>query len=283
MTQVRAALVRALERVVGRRRLVRASRLVLNHARRDGPNKIAQNGELLVQRAALDAASVTTIVFDVGANVGQWSSHLITQSQGRRLDLHVFEPSSACIDRLKDTLCETDRLTVTLNHVAASSTNGAATLYKPHELAGSSSLHPTPASADNGEEVPTRTLESYCKERGIGHIDLLKIDAEGHDHHVLLGAAELLQHGTVDLVQFEYNHRWIGARHYLKDVFELVTPLGYRVGKVTPEGVEWYPRWVPQLETLIEANYVAARPHAATGLRSVRWWAEQDVVEEHSS
>lgn len=276
MIQGQTTLVQALERVVGRRRLVRVSRFVLNHARRDGPNDIDRNGELLVQRHALEVGGDSALVIDVGANVGQWSGHLVDQCSAS-LDLHVFEPSAGCIDRLRGTLRSTDRIHVTLNQAAASCEEGEATLFKPHEMAGSSSLHGTGVADALHETVRTLTLDRYCAEHNIEHIHLLKIDAEGHDHHVLLGAGHLLVRGAIDLVQFEYNHRWIEARHYLKDVFDLVVPCGYDVGKVTPQGIEWYPEWSPQLETLIEANYVAALPCARARLPHVRWWAERAV------
>ncbi len=70
---------------------------------------------------------------------------------------------------------------------------------------------------------------------------------------------------------------------WVKDVFDLVTPYGYRVGKVTPEGIEWYAEWVPQLETLIEANYLAARATIAESLPSLRWWAETDETRRTST
>lgn len=278
MTTPRTVLVSGLERLVGRRQLVRTSRFVLNHARRDGPNDITLNGELHVQRTAMAIAGDHAVVFDVGANVGQWSSHLVDQ-RTVDLDLHVFEPSTACVDHLHRSLVPAPGLDVIVNQLAASSEDGQGMLFKPHELAGSSSLHePT-----GGPKVPLTEpirrmrLDTYCVEHNIEHIHLLKIDAEGHDHHVLLGAGHLLVRGAIDLVQFEYNHRWIGARHYLKDVFDLVVPCGYDVGKVTPQGIEWYPEWSPQLETLIEANYVAALPCARARLPHVRWWAERAV------
>lgn len=272
MIRPKTALVQALERVVGRRCLVRVSRFVLNHARRDGPNGIDRNGELLVQRHALEVGGDPALVIDVGANVGQWSGHLVDQCS-TSLDLHVFEPSAGCIDRLRETLRSTDRIHVTLNQAAASSEEGEATLFKPHEMAGSSSLHDTVAADALHETVRTLTLDRYCAESDITHVDLLKVDAEGHDYHVLVGARSLLEKGAIDVLQFEYNHRWIGARRYLKDVFDLVVPLGYHVGKVTPEGIEWYPKWEPQLETLIEANYVAARQGPWQLMPAVAWWA----------
>lgn len=274
--QPRDLLVRITERLIGRRQMIRISRFVLNHARRDGPNQIERNGELIVQREALAAAGDRAVVFDVGANVGQWSTHLLQQNTAG-LNLHVFEPAARCVERLRQRLPVRPAVTITINQHAISSKDGEATLFKPHELAGSSSLHQG-SLTDGGdvlrESVRIGTLDTYASERGIAHIDLLKIDTEGHDYLVLLGAIGLLQRGEIGMVQFEYNHRWIAPRHFLKDVFDLVTPIGYQVGKVTPHGIEWYPAWTPQLETFIEGNYVAARPTVAKRLPAVRWWAE---------
>ena len=43
-------------------------------------------------------------------------------------------------------------------------------------------------------------------------------------------------------------------------MFELVQPIGYKLGKVTPKGIEFYEAWDPELETYREGNYVACRP-----------------------
>ena len=83
---------------------------------------------------------------------------------------------------------------------------------------------------------------------------------------VLEGAKGLLERGAIDFLQFEYNHRWILFRNYLKDVFDLVEPLGYRVAKVTPHGLEVYPKWHFELEVFWEGNYLIAKDFAALGL-----------------
>lgn len=266
------------ERIFGRRQVVRLSRFVLNQARRDGRNDIDLNGELLVQAVVLGKAGRPATIFDVGANLGQWSTHILRASH-TATNLHVFEPSSACVARLRDTLRSTADVTVMINQMAASSTEGSAVLFQPHEFAGSSSLH---ASSVESTEMPleemvaTVTLDRYCRENDVEQIDLLKIDAEGHDFHVLLGAKELFERQLIQVAQFEYNHRWVGSRRYLKDVFDLAAPLDYAVGKVTSAGIEWYERWVPDLETLVEANYLMARRDAVGRFPAVRWWGAPD-------
>ena len=75
-------------------------------------------------------------------------------------------------------------------------------------------------------------------------------------------------------MQFEYNFRWIGARRYLKDAFDLLSPHGYVIGKVTPGAIEWYRDWSPELETFREANFVAVHGDVRGWFPSMAWWNE---------
>ena len=116
------------------------------------------------------------------------------------------------------------------------------------------------------------TLTNYANNAGLAHISLVKIDAEGHDLAVLRGARSLFVEQRISVAQFEYNHRWIYSRFFLRDAFELLGPLGYRIGKLTPLGVEFYTGWDHDLETFVEGNYVACLPSIARQLPSVAWW-----------
>jgi len=99
------------------------------------------------------------------------------------------------------------------------------------------------------------------------------VDAEGHDREVLEGGRRLFADGRVDLAQFEYNARWVDARHYLRDAFEFAEALDYRIGKVTPRGVEFYGTWHPELESFKEGNYVLIRRTLDDhDIEAVTWW-----------
>src|SRR5437870_3558252 len=56
------------------------------------------NGELTLLRGALGSQETLT-VFDVGANIGEWSRLALTVNAN--IDLHCFEPSRATFDRLQ--------------------------------------------------------------------------------------------------------------------------------------------------------------------------------------
>lgn len=265
-------------RILGRRQVVRISRFALNRARLDVQNTIQSNGESQLQldvlQGVLSGKQIT--IFDVGANVGQWSQQLVASADSlgvtKRMQVHAFEPSTFSSDRLRKAL---EGKPVLINKMALSDTPGEAKLHIIHEGAGSNSLHKSShlVPSEIEESVLISTLDEYCKAMGIESIDLLKIDTEGHDHLVMKGATALLGQRKIAAVQFEYNHRWIAARHYLRDAFDLLSPLGYQLGKITPVGIEAYPDgWDPDLETFVEGNYLAWDPAQLVGIKIVPWW-----------
>jgi FkbM family methyltransferase len=264
-------------RVLGRRNVVRAARFVLRRARLDVPNDLSSNGESSLQRWVLQFCEENRSinVLDVGANVGRWSIAMLTAARraGRLSDiqLHAFEPASHTFALLSKAL---DEYPVTLHHGALCERSGSADLHVIAPGAGTNSLHAPPGSRIGGsiEKVNITTLDSYADQAGIDRIALVKIDTEGHDLAVLRGAQALFSKQRIWVSQFEYNHRWVYAHAFLRDAFELLQPMGYHLGKLTPKGVEFYPGWDAELETFVEGNYIACAPQVVDRLPSVAWW-----------
>ena len=100
--------------LIGRRAAYRIGRALYQIARGDGPNDMVLNGEMLVQKCVVDAwkrndlSRQRLVVFDVGANVGDWSSALLgllTDATMREaVDLYVFEPVPSTLEFLKNRL-----------------------------------------------------------------------------------------------------------------------------------------------------------------------------------
>jgi len=239
----------------------------------DISNSMATNGEFGLQQAVLRETTAPHTVLDVGGHLGEWSRSLLRAADGRPIDLHIFEPASFTFAELR--LQMEHLANVSLNNLAVSDAAGTGALSLVHEGAGTNSLVPFSSRGEapefETEAVEVTTVDDYCLDRGIARVTLLKTDAEGNDLRIVRGAARLLSEEAIDCVQFEYNHRWIDARSYLADAFDLLEPYNYVLGKVTPRGVEFYPRWVPDLETFIEGNYVACRPELASRLPTLPW------------
>jgi FkbM family methyltransferase len=263
-------------RVAGRRFVVRAARFVLNRARLDTPNAIESNGELMLQRHVVSTAQrgAPIRVFDVGANRGEWSlSMLRCADDGGRaadLELHAFEASAFTSEQLRAAVG--DRV-ARVNHLGLSDHVGSGRLVVVSPGGGTNSLAESPDPGAATEIVDLTTVDDYCAQHAVTALDLLKIDTEGHDLLVMLGARAMLARRAISFVQFEYNHRWIGQRRFLRDAFDLLEPLGYTVGKLTPKGVEAYPGgWDWELESFVEGNYVAWPGALDPGLARIEWW-----------
>jgi FkbM family methyltransferase len=67
--------------------------------------------------------------------------------------------------------------------------------------------HIVPADACRASDsirVPCTTLDAYSAANGIERVSLLKIDTEGYEHAVLVGAHRLLASRAIDMVYFEF-------------------------------------------------------------------------------
>ncbi len=257
--------IRLIRNVVGQKQFYRAARLLMYEAQFDVLNDPADNGEAYLQRVVLACVS-NPIVFDVGANIGDWSAMLLANQKPTKL--YAFEPCPGTFEILKRR-----GLASTLVPAACSDRSGKAFMSVTAVGAGTNSL----TDSKTGAEVPVVALDDYCREHHIPHIDLLKIDAEGYDFNVLSGAQSLLASHAVEVLQFEYNHRWIGNRKLLKDAFDLLIPLGYQLGKLSGDSVQLYPAWHWEMETYREANFIAWLPVWQARLRTVpaRWLAAE--------
>lgn len=260
----------AITHMLGRRAACRIGRSLYMYARADYPNIMAINGEQLMQRQLLGACAngrIKPVIFDVGANVGEWTSSLLQIYKDLRMDsgidVHCFEPVPATFDALKRRMGSSPHgVSVRVISQALSQQPGTTEMYIVGEQAGTNSLHRDGTPDVHGISIQMTTADDYCMENTIPLIHYLKCDTEGHDVEVLSGAMRLLIEERIMTFQFEYNHRWVYSRHYLRDVFERIRNLPYQVGKLTPIGVEMYDEWHPELERFFEGNYALIHKRA---------------------
>jgi hypothetical protein len=95
---------------------------------------------------------------------------------------------------------------------------------------------------------------------------MIKIDAEGFDYQILKGAMKTLGMGKIDIIQFEYNWRWIQANRSLWSVFELIQNTNYTLAKLTPNAVIEFQDWHFELDRYIEGNYILIKKGVTVGI-----------------
>jgi FkbM family methyltransferase len=214
------------------------------------------NGErwLLKQLAAFRPA----VVFDVGANVGDWLS--AASQELPTATFHAFEIIESTFAQLSKRLAEQPR--VVLNACGLSNQTGTLTM---RAFAASSTLATyTPYPHGEYEAIvrPVRRGDEYLAEHGITHIDLLKLDVEGAEHLVLQGFDSALAAGQIDVIQFEYGRVSILTHFLLKDFHDLLESRGYVVVKLFPEHFDFRPYRLED-EDFLGPNYVAVRSERA--------------------
>ena len=237
------------------------------HARGDISNDMTKNGEMLIQSGVLAACQkdldkdTRFVVFDVGANIGEWSAAMLGQLKGlaieERVSLFAFEPVPATAATLRRNLSP-DQPGLHIEEVAFSSASGTAVIYVAgsEANAGTNSLYDDPSSGQKKAlTIKLTCVSEFCEARGIRHIHLLKCDTEGHDMEVIRGALRLLQEGRISVLQFEYNHRWAFSRNFLRDVFVAIEHLPYKVAKLQSDHVLVFEKWHPELDRFFEGNY----------------------------
>lgn len=257
-----------------RRLIWRIGRKLYCRARNEvAANNIAINGESYVQACVLKWVKTSTkrplTVIDVGANLGEWTRQLLEQLPEEYVNessIFLFEPVASTKEKLARNLEGMANSHIAkVFPLAMSDEIGEAEMVVLSEAGGTNTLEfdaRMAADAIDRTSINKTTLDRFCIAENIEHIHLLKSDAEGHDAYALSGARELLQSGRIDVAQFEYNHRWIYARSYLKDVFDLIDGLPYRLGRVCPSHIEMYESWHFELERFFEGNYVIIHKNA---------------------
>jgi FkbM family methyltransferase len=225
---------------------------------------IETSGEVAFLRrlAALWSDRNAVVIVDVGAHHGEYTGAALAAFEGRaRID--CFEPDPANYETLAERLGPRARC----HRLALSDRPGDGRLFTHPEGSWVASLHPEALTyagipATYSTEVEVDTLDRVAKRLGIDHIDLLKVDVEGHELAVLRGAARLLGEGTVEVIQFEFGEHNIASRTYLRDFRDLLPE--HRLFRLSPSGLTPV-QYRPSSEVfLMDTNYVAA--HRATSL-----------------
>jgi len=163
---------------------------------------------LLGQRNQLLRTAGINLVFDVGANIGQFGCEL--RQYGYQGEILSFEPQKEAYQRLSATAAPDPHWQA--HHYAFGEVPGRTSMNLSQNSHSSSllqmmnsHLESAPESAYIGqEEIEVRTLNDYWREHGSTYQNrkiMLKIDVQGFEKFVLAGANIFLP--QVSLVQLE--------------------------------------------------------------------------------
>lgn len=116
--------------------------------------------------------------------------------------IQIFEPVEENIHTIKKNLeSNSIKSKVLLNTIVLSNKAGFGHMQKDRTLF-LSQLSKVSADYDMNS-VKVTTLDLFCSQQNIDHIDVLKVDVEGHEPEVLEGAKELLNKRRINIIILE--------------------------------------------------------------------------------
>jgi FkbM family methyltransferase len=174
-----------------------------------------------------------TVAVDIGANRGVYT-FMLSSRVGPFGRVHSVEPYQGNAARLQ-TLAKR-RGNVTFYPVAVSDQTGEAMLrvplYRGRRIDALATLGSVLGTGYDQFRVPVRTLDDLLRKEK-GRITFLKCDVEGHEDHVLRGAAGTLrEHMPAIVIEIEQRHR----REPIEETFSYLLGLGYVGYFLTPPG-----------------------------------------------
>lgn len=176
------------------------------------------------------------IVLDIGANTG---SFCLLPKFHPRMKIYAFEPNPVAYEVLQSNIALNDlQDRVQTFPFALSDKAGIVPLYVPKKknLSGGSRLdqddHDPPQDGFDTVLAETRRLDDF----DFKHVDLIKIDVEGHEYWVLLGGERTVR-ASMPALMVEWQRRnWkVPKEYHREEMREMLRAWGYmsfeRIGR----------------------------------------------------
>ena len=181
------------------------------------------NGELWLCKTVV--SRIRTFI-DVGANLGNWTALFVDSGLCNRRGF-LFEPSRYSVTRLTERFRQISDIEIV--EAAVADFVGETSFFEGPSGCEQSSLLPSNSPEKVERSVCVTTIDRAMHEREVTEIDIMKIDAEGYDLHVLRGATQMLSRQKIGVIQFEYNSPWSLAGSTLAGARNLLCKCGYEV------------------------------------------------------
>ena len=210
------------------------------------------NGELFLLKKLNDSDNLKSIL-DVGANVGSYS--LLARDINKNCLIFAFEPIPETFINLQKKVTKKDIKTF---NFALGSEGGQEKMLVSKDSKLSTLLLNNSNLANKKDckyvSVKIVTGDEFLKNNYFkSQISLLKIDTEGYESNVLKGFRKIIT--RINVIQFEYGKANLFSRYYLNDYFNDYYKDFY-IGKLYPNGVNFYEKYEWDLDDFIGPNFV---------------------------
>jgi FkbM family methyltransferase len=200
------------------------------------------------------------VLFDVGANVGDYSMMLQDYADKYNIDyeLHIFEPQKVCFENIKKKF---EKKKYLLNNYGLSNKKEDVKIYFDKEGSRLASVFQRNLDShnikmDQYNMISLDTLENYITSASIKHIDFMKIDIEGNELNAFVGAGEFLHGNFIDFIQFEYGGANLDSHTSLMEIYSFLTKREFTLARMMRDGLV-IKEYEPYMDNFKYSNYIA--------------------------
>lgn len=162
-------------------------------------------------------------VLDIGANIG---CHTLRFAKlvGKNGKVVAFEPMTFALTKLKDNIELNNFKNIIVEKIALSNVDGKR---QTINFRASWTLDGNREDINQKEEIDFLTLDTYIRKKQINKVDFVKVDVDGYEYKVLVGAKETLQKfSPLILIELgKYTLSNFGDK--LEDLVDFLYSLGY--------------------------------------------------------
>ena len=151
-----------------------------------------------VSRSRYFSIPTDAVIFDVGANIG--SMTLAFSKMVPKGHVYAFEPTDYAYSKLLKNISLNPQIASRITPIQRflgdqNRQTHDMKAYASWKVNGNSPLsHPLHGGAVKpADSVPVLKLDSFCLENEIQRVDLIKIDTDGHEYKVLMGAHKTIK------------------------------------------------------------------------------------------
>ena len=191
------------------------------------------------------------IIFDVGSNVGDWTSSVLNFLYKKKLMIYLIEPSTESFKQLNNKFSENKNISI--HKIGFNDIPRTLEISYDYPTEGSSGVF---NSGKFKEEISTTTLDDFCIQNKIEKIDFIKMDVQGLEFNILKGAINLINSNKLSVIQFEIDAPSIDNRVFFKDFWDLLSEK-YFIYHSLYNGLKKIEKYDPGLEIFLTMNYVA--------------------------
>lgn len=139
---------------------------------------------------------------DIGANIGYYSA-LASRRIGPSGQIVALEPDPESFRYLKQNIVANLAPTVFCIQKAAAAESGTLRLYVNRENRGDNRLYPNDL-CDSSYQVEVSTVDAMLEDCGVERVDLVKMDVQGFEGHVLSGMKQTIQRSNSLILLTEF-------------------------------------------------------------------------------